>query len=100
MTSGPLLAFREVCPLLSIHPNTGYALFHSGDFPIAVRHVGARLFCRRVDVEHYLYDRTGTPPPPPDDGRVPCPLCGRRFLKLGPHNRARHPELLAAHGGA
>ena len=99
MTAGPLVSFREVCPLLNLHPNTGYALLHAGGFPIEVRHVGGRLFCRRVDVEHYLYDTTGTRVPP-DDGRVPCPKCGLRYFKLGPHNRAKHPELLEAHDGA
>lgn len=97
MTPSPLLSFRDVCGLLSMHPNTGYALLHEQRFPIQVYKVGKRLFCRRVDVDQFLYDLPGKSNgehPEDDDGRTPCPVCLVRYRKLAPHTRVKHPHLV------
>jgi excisionase family DNA binding protein len=53
-----MIPFVEVCDLLGIHRNTGYAWLRAGRFPIPVERPGPRLYkCRQTDVERYLASR-------------------------------------------
>ena len=98
MTASPLVPFRDVCALLNMHPNTGYVNLAAKRFPIDVHAVGRRLFCRQVDIDRFLYYIESDGAPPADDGRQTCPYCRRRFFKLAPHTRAKHPELVGRDG--
>lgn len=40
-----------------------------------------------------IVERPAFPGLEPDDGKQPCPLCGRRFLRLAQHLRSRHDRL-------
>jgi excisionase family DNA binding protein len=54
----PFLRFAEVCDLLGISRDTGYALHRAGEFPIPTVLVGKILKCRRADVEAFVYGTT------------------------------------------
>lgn len=53
-----MVSFKKVCRRIGIHPNSGYKYHHEGRFPIEVITLGDRLYCRAVDVDTYLGDRS------------------------------------------
>jgi hypothetical protein len=76
-----------------MHVNTGYDLVHQGRFPVEVVLIGKRYFCRANELDLLIYGPNGKRPKSvEDDGRVSCPVCGRRFKQLPQHTRAMHPE--------
>ena len=50
----PFIRFREVCELLGMHPDSGYAHVRAKTFPVPTVKVGSLLKCRRADVEAFI----------------------------------------------
>jgi predicted DNA-binding transcriptional regulator AlpA len=53
-TAPPFLRFREVCDLLGMSTDSGYAHVRSGTFPVPVVKVGSILKVRRSDVDAFV----------------------------------------------
>lgn len=54
MTEPAMIRFKEVCELLGMSTDTGYAHVKAGTFPIPVVKVGSILKARRDDVDSFV----------------------------------------------